>query len=174
MKKKLVTALIVVVAGLAVLGSLYYWNEQKEHEKQKDIEGNKTTQWSNVVGVEGSYTSYVDLKSIHVEGKYVSVIVLIDYKKVHRDLKDFSAKKKLLFNCETNNGFLEAWDKRYTEPMGGGALISYESVEDIELKEPEVIFPHDRKILEVTCKVSKNKPDETNKPLEPVNVKDAT
>ena len=170
-KKVLIASLVAVVAGLAVAGSLYYWNEQKDNEKQKDIDGNKTTEWSNAGGVDGGYTSYVDLKSIHLEGKYVSVIVLFDYKNVRGNLKYFSAKKNLLFNCETTTGFLKAWDKSYTEPMGSGELIRYDNVEDIQLKEPEVLFPRDRQILEIACKISKNNTDKTNKPLAPVNVK---
>jgi hypothetical protein len=169
MKKKLLIGLIIVVVGVAIYGGLYYSNMRKEQERLKDIEDNKTTEWSNVYEVPGSYTSYVDLKSIHIEGKYVSVIVLIDYIKVHHDLNDFSAKKNLLFNCETNNNFLQAWDKRYSGHMGSGEMIHHTIVEDIELKEPQVIYPHDRKILEVACLQSKNKPDETNKQPELIN-----
>ncbi len=168
MKKKLIIGLIVVLVGATIYGIFYYLEMKKEHERLQDLEDNKTTEWFYVGGVDGSYTRYVDLKSVHSEAQYVSIIVLIDYAKLHHDLNDLSAKKNLLFNCETNNGFLEAWDKRYSGHMGSGEMIHYKFVEGIEEKEPEILFPHDRKILEIACKLSKNKADEPNKQLEPI------
>jgi len=173
-KKILLIGSIVVGVSLAVAGSLYYWNELKKTEKLKDLDYNKTTEWFNVGEVPGSYTRYVDLKSIHVEGKYISVIVLMDYKKVHHGLNDLSAKKNLYFNCDTNNGYLKVWDKRYSGHMGSEAMIHEDIVEEIELKEPEVIFPHDLKILEVVCKTSKDNGDVTVKPVEPVKEAEKT
>jgi len=48
--------------------------------------------------------------------------------------------------------------------MSIGEMMHHTIVEDIELKEPEVIYSHDRKILEAACKLSKNTCDEANKP----------
>ena len=168
MNKKKIILIVSIVLGLAlaVAGSLYYWNELKKNEKLKDLDYNKTTEWFNVGEVPGSYTRYVDLKSIHVEGKYISVIVLMDYKKLHHDLNDLSAKKNLYFNCEANNGYLKVWDKRYSGHMGSEVMIHEDIVEEVELKEPEVIFPHDLKILEVVCKTSKDNGDVIVKPEE--------
>ena len=153
-KKKLFIGFnCLVVTALIIYALYYFFSVKPAQEIAKDIAYNKNTEWTVVGGVDESYISYADLKSIHQEGSYISIVVLTDYKSAHhRD--NLSALQNLLFNC-TDNKFIESWGKKYSEHMGAGIIIHHKTASESDLSSPEVLFPNDRKIFDIACEAQK-------------------